>query len=219
MVIDTDNKKGNKHRELSLRQKAFYLFDFGYRPAQLARDGEMSLSTACTYYTQWKKLPPFYLFRCRLARDIWRDFDSRDFLIIATCLARELNTKTRPVLEAMQKPWVIEQIITGRWRNWKMPEREEPNKNKGVMARINNIIAELTSSDEVKFFLQMALDQTFIPEAWRDLGQRINTNPSTRAPSPVRKTVSPALPPRYAPPRAATNGPGLSKTGRGTSVR
>lgn len=102
----------------SARERALVLFDLGLRPAEVARMLSLRATTSFRYFQQWKRLPPLFTVKYRLARTLFRRIGSDGRNTIATVLAAELGTSGEEVLAQMRKPWSIKQIITGDWRHW-----------------------------------------------------------------------------------------------------
>ncbi len=139
----------------SLRQQAFFWFDMGERPSSVVRLIEIKFSTASRYFQQWKKLPHLYEGRYRYVRGHYKRLGRRDRETIAVVLAGELGTTKKSVLDRMDKPWALKQIVSGQWRQWIKPEEKSSR-----FGRISNRISKISliaASTEAKQIIQLAL--------------------------------------------------------------
>ena len=107
----------------SARRRAFDAFDQGLRPARVAREVGISLQTACRYFADWKKLSPGLKRRYDLVRDILKNHPELSEKVIRT-IADELGMSVEEVIERLQKPWGIKQLLMGRWPNYAREERQ-----------------------------------------------------------------------------------------------
>lgn len=107
----------------SARQRAFDAFDQGLRPAQAAREVDISLRTACRYFYDWKRQSNKIAAKYDLAKDLLRRPDLREE--IASILATESGMSVDQVLARLQKPWAVRQVVTGRWRKWKAEKGQD----------------------------------------------------------------------------------------------
>ena len=140
----------------SLRQKAFALFFIGERPAEVAIMLNMKKTTCYRYFQQWKTGAGSDFIRYEAARDLWTGLSEKDVNMIIDLVSDELVTSNEVVLERMQKPWALKQLITGEWRNWKLPiqEKRKPSRLSEWVGQILN-----RRSEEVELLLELILCQ------------------------------------------------------------
>ena len=112
----------------SLRQQAFLLYDFGYRPANLRFFIEIRDDTAYRYFQQWKKSARWIAIKYKNARRSFRSLNRDEKRIIGQVLADELGCPVEKVLELMRKPWSLKHIITGKWRHWPVKRKAGTSK-------------------------------------------------------------------------------------------
>jgi hypothetical protein len=162
-------KRGKKSRKYpikrdefgeSARSRAFAAFDRGLRPAEVARTVDISLRTACRYFTDWKKLPKDLESRYQMAKALLKSDSglSRD---VITMVAVAMDMPEKEVEARLQEPWGLRQILTGL--QLRHPERRT---NTGPKTRIEAavaIIAALELCDippqEVKAKLESLIDE------------------------------------------------------------
>lgn len=145
----------------TMRQQAFVAFNFGMRPADVARMLELRETTAYRYFQQWKKMPPLFGIKYQLARRCFRKLSHDDHRVIARLLASKLGTSEEGILVQMRKPWAIKQIVTGEWRQWPIPR-----KGTGQKVRLSTWLRVgllLRKSREAKHILEMAMNQNINP--------------------------------------------------------
>jgi len=145
----------------SMRQQAFVAFNFGMRPADVARMLELRETTAYRYFQQWKKMPPLFGIKYQLARRCFRKLSHDDHKVIARLLASELGTSEEGILVQMRKPWAIRQIVTGEWRQW--PVRSTSARHKTIFNKGIQILLSLRHSREIRYILEMAINQDINP--------------------------------------------------------
>lgn len=142
----------------SRRQQAFMLFDMGMRPADAAPMVGLGKATAFRYFQQWKKLPPLFEVKYKLARWCFRKLDRNERRIIAHALANELGTTEVDISAQLGKPWAMRQIVTGEWRQWSV--KSSAARRRTVFGKGVQILLSLRHSREVRHILKMAIDQS-----------------------------------------------------------
>lgn len=145
-----------KKRTRSDRSRAFLLFEFGWRPSEVADVLQAKFSTICRYHSQWKKLPSLFHGKYQYAKKIYRKLSRHDRGIIADVLAHEIGTTKVFVLAKMQEPWGIRQMVTGEWREW-----AEPDKKPRRFAKLRNPLTKIQlmmAPVEVKTIIEFALN-------------------------------------------------------------
>ncbi len=100
----------------SARRRAFQLFDQGMRPAAVARLVDVKPKTAFTYFQDWKKQGGNLEGPYKVARTIMRRPGGFSPAVISI-LAEELGMAEEEVVERLQKPWGLKQLMMGRWPN------------------------------------------------------------------------------------------------------
>jgi transposase len=100
----------------SARQQAFKLFDKGMRPAAVARLVDVKPKTAFTYFRAWKKQGGNLEGLYKVARTMMRRPGGFSPTVISI-LAEELGMAEEEVVERLQKPWGLKQLMMGRWPN------------------------------------------------------------------------------------------------------
>lgn len=145
----------------SMRQQAFMLFDLGMRPTDVTEIIDLSQTTAFRYFEQWKKMPPLFEAKYRLARRCFRKLNHKDRRKIAKILAQELGTSEEEVSAQMKKPWAIKQIVTGEWRQWQI--NSTGARRKTVLYKGAQILLSLRYSKEVRYIVEMAMNQNTNP--------------------------------------------------------
>lgn len=101
----------------SARRRAFDAFDGGKGPAEVSPMMEISLRTVCRYFADWKKLPKNLDSRYRLVRAMHKK-DPEFSEEIVKSLAAELGMSEEEVMERLQKPWGLKQLLMGKWPNY-----------------------------------------------------------------------------------------------------
>lgn len=96
------------------RSRAFAAFDRGLRPAQVIREVNISLRTACRYFADWKKLPPSLEERYRLLERMIRR-DPGLLEQIAEVGEEELGVPREETRSLLQTPWGRNRILAGHW--------------------------------------------------------------------------------------------------------
>ena len=117
---------------------------------------DMKKNTACRYFQQWKHSPGDCIVRYHAAQKLRGRLSEKDVEMIADILANELNTSTNNVIERMQKPWALKQIVSGRWKDWNLPEQDiqQPSRISRLTERITN-----RKSQNVELLLNIIFDQ------------------------------------------------------------
>jgi hypothetical protein len=97
----------------SARRRAF---DEGLRPAQVIREVEISLRTACRYFADWKKHRPklearYYVFKKLLKSQ--GELSERTVRM----LSEALHMSVEEAVWRLQRPWGLKQLLMGRWPN------------------------------------------------------------------------------------------------------
>ena len=121
----------------SASNRAFDAFDYGLRPAHVAPLVNISLPTACRYFTDWKKLPGNLEVRYRLAKVALksnRKFSTDTIKLIGN----RLGMSEEEVLERLQKPWGLKQLLMGKWPNHNQ-DREQSEAEARLLAALNLI--------------------------------------------------------------------------------
>lgn len=137
------------------------LFDLGMRPTDVSQMTELNQTTAYRYFQQWKKTPPFFAAKYRLARKYSRQLSPTDWQTIARVLAHQLGTSEQELSTQMSKPWAMKQIVTGEWRDW--PVKRTGGRSKIAQHSSLRSLLSLGWSTEVKHILQMAMNQKNSP--------------------------------------------------------
>lgn len=169
MILRSNTANSQSHKDppkrivsgRSMRQRAFIAFDLGMRPADVARMIKLSQTTAFRYFQQWKKLPPLFELKYKLARKCFRELGYNDRRIIAQALANELGATEAEISAQLRKPWAIRQIVTGEWRRW--PVRSTSARHKTIFNKGVQILLSLRHSREVRYILEMAINQDINP--------------------------------------------------------
>ena len=146
----------------SIRQQAFFGFDIGMKPSDAISILGIKDSTAYRYFQQWKKLPPLFTAKYKLARQLFRKLTQDDRSALARVLASQLRTSEEEVLKQMRKPWAIRQIVTGEWRQW--PVKVTHTRTPNILKRaLQEFMISLRHPGEVKSIFEMAIDQSINP--------------------------------------------------------
>lgn len=115
----------------SARRRAFEAFDQGLRPARIAQLVPISPRTAYRYFADWKRLPKNLETRYRVAKAMLKNDTGFSQGVIAV-LAEALGMSAEEVVERLQKPWGLKQLIMGRW-----PNRAEEMRQSEEEARLD----------------------------------------------------------------------------------
>ena len=145
----------------SRRQRAFMLFDLRVRPAAAAPMVGLSKVTAFRYFQQWKRLPPLFEIKYKLAKKCFRKLNQSERRIIAKFLASELCTTEAEILAQLRKPWAIKQIVIGEWKQW--PVGKSIARYRTILSKGLQILLSLRLSKEVRHILEMANNQDIYP--------------------------------------------------------
>ena len=111
------------------RKQAFALFKDGYRPAQIYKEEMIPVSktTLFRYYEDWKKkrqLIPYPM----LKKHIIRDPEINERTIAK--LSKALEIKKEEVVERMQRPWGLMQLLKGEWPNNRLARIQSENEDR-----------------------------------------------------------------------------------------
>lgn len=98
----------------SARRRAFEAFDRGLRPTQVTGEVDISLRTARRYHADWKKQPRALELRYQLAKEA-RKYTPEIENELVKALAAELDLPEETILERLQKPWGLKQLVRGDW--------------------------------------------------------------------------------------------------------
>jgi len=145
----------------SMRLQVFMAFDLGMRPTDVTRMINLSQTTAFRYFQQWKKMPPLFKAKYKLARKCFHELGYNDRRIIARALANELGTTEAQISAQLGKPWAIRQIVTGEWKQW--PVKSTCTRHKTIFNKDVRILLSLLHSREVRYILEMAINQNINP--------------------------------------------------------
>ena len=124
----------------SARRRAFDAFDRGLRPAQVIREVDISLSTACRYFADWKKHHPKLEVRYDLLKTLRK---MRGELSDETLnrIGEALGMNLEEVLQRLQRPWGLKQLLTGEWPNYVREARQSEAESRLLAAlRIVRVI-------------------------------------------------------------------------------
>jgi AraC-like DNA-binding protein len=123
MVAYFVKKLGSRHRKYpikrdesgkSARCRTFQLFDQGLRPSAVAPRVGISARTACRYFQDWKRQPSCLEVRYRVLRAALKNrrIPASD---LVQSLAVILGITSEQILEKLEKPWAIRQLLSGQW--------------------------------------------------------------------------------------------------------
>jgi len=118
----------------SARRLAFDAFDRGLKPAQVTDELDISYRTAYRYFADWKKQPRNLELRYQMAREIYKHEPQFEQEVIKT-LATNLDLPEEKIVERLQKPWALMQLVRGKWS----PEIEERRIAKSL-ARLDSAL-------------------------------------------------------------------------------
>ena len=131
------------------RRRAFDAFDRGLRPSQVAREENIKPKTAYRYFEDWKKLPKnleseYRAFKTLKKRGI--DFTEKTIEL----LVEALDMSEEEVMERLQKPWGIKQLLMGKWPNHAHAKRKSKQESRLETALwINNYVEEGGNSPDI----------------------------------------------------------------------
>jgi transposase len=100
----------------SARRRAFEAFDDGKKPAEVAGIIRISKKTARRYFADWKKLPHDLEITYRLLKPTRRG-TPEFFPETIKSLSAYLGMTEEEVLERLDQPWGLKQLLMGRWPN------------------------------------------------------------------------------------------------------
>lgn len=109
--------------QMTARQWAFFYFDRGLRPSEVAPEAGISTRTARRYYAHWKKLPPAHISNYKVFSELMKNNDEIRQQIIDK-VANNLGMSREEVIQRLQKPWGIKQLVMGRWPNYRRQEEQ-----------------------------------------------------------------------------------------------
>jgi len=121
----------------SARQRAFQAFKGGSTPAEVATMVPISMRTARRYYADWKKLPENVEIRYRLLR-VARKHNSGFSQEIIESLGAQLEMPEAEVIERLQRPWGLKQLLMGEWPD-RRQEREASEAETRLQAALTLI--------------------------------------------------------------------------------
>jgi len=108
----------------SARHGAFDAFDEGKRPSEVARMVGISPRTAYRYFADWKKLPKNLGLSYRIAKTALKNHPEFSERTIRSA-ASYLDMSEAEVIERLERPWGLKQLMMGKWPN----ERREEMKS------------------------------------------------------------------------------------------
>ena len=149
------NRDSNKSPCRSRRQLALFLFDTGSRPAEIGNALKIKKATLFRYYQQWKKKPPFFEYQYREARKCFRRIGNGGRRQVASFLARQLGTSEEELLQQMEKPWAIKQIVTGEWKQW--PVQRTSEKPRTAPDQLKELLLSRFYGREVREIVDIAM--------------------------------------------------------------
>jgi len=118
----------------SARRRAFDAFDRGLKPAQVTDELDISPRTAYRYFADWKKQPTKLELSYQLAKAIHKCQPEVENEVIER-LAVKLKLPKEKIVERLQKPWALKQLVRGKWS----PEIEERRIAKSL-ARLDSAL-------------------------------------------------------------------------------
>lgn len=122
----------------SARARAFDLFDLGRRPKDVCREVDISLTTACRYFHDWKKAGGRNA-RSRLsvtAQIIRRKLEVSDEVVQK--LAEYYDVSPDEIIARAQKPWGVLRLLRGGWPNRRL-DKEYGKQDKRLRAALELI--------------------------------------------------------------------------------
>lgn len=152
------------------------------RPAEIAHQMmNFRLSTCFRYFQQWKRLPPRFLVKYKVAKTLFRKLGAENRPIIAKVLAAKLGAPAWEVLAQMRKPWSIKQIVSGEWREWPVTKTGVSRRNR-AMAWFQFRLAARQSPEmrdimQIVFNPNLGTDKNRLPISW-NITSRTIRNPS-----------------------------------------
>ena len=119
------------NRGLSIRQRAFSLFDEQFRPSQIYKQQLLKAKpkTLLRYYEDWKKKGDHISYLVIKSR-MKKNPDLTEYVIKA--LSVTLDMPVEEVIKRLEKPWGLKQALRGQWPNHRL-EREQND----VESRLN----------------------------------------------------------------------------------
>ena len=105
------------------RQWVFHYFDEGMGPAEAAPKAGVSTRTARRYRADWKKTPRGLQSRYEVVKRLMMtdlNFSQETIELIAD----NLGMSQEEVIERLQRPWGLKQLLMGRWPNYRRQEEQ-----------------------------------------------------------------------------------------------
>lgn len=138
-------------RGKSARQRAFDLFDVGFRPVQVARSVEdVKLRTIYRYFEDWKNLPRNFGIEYRAFKALVKqgvEFSEETIKL----LSDGLGMSEEEVIERLQKPWGIKQLLMGQWPNYarERQQSEQEARLEAALMLVDFVVKGLISTEMV----------------------------------------------------------------------
>jgi len=162
------NKLGKKSRKYPIkrdqfgrsgRRRAFDAFDKRKRPSQVAREEDIKPKTAYRYYQDWKKLPGnfelhYEAFKTLKRRGIELSEETIEYL------AEGLGMSQEEVIERLEKPWGLKQLIMGKWPNYarEKHQSEEESRLEAALWLVSYIERGGLSPDVIRVKLKRIME-------------------------------------------------------------
>jgi len=147
-------------RGWSARRRAFDAFNSGKRPADVTQQVDVSLKTACRYFADWKKLPKNLGIRYEAARRIVKQETELSEEVISL-LSEHLGMARYDVIERLEKPWGIKQLILGKWTDYRQQQvynRQEARLS-AALYLVRFVESSGMSSEDLKEYIEMILNK------------------------------------------------------------
>jgi len=112
----------------SIRQLCFHAFDEGRRPSEIAKNEGFCFKTVCTYFYQWKKLPPKSQERYEVMKLLLKR-NPKYYQEIVDDLSETTGKHPREIKAHLQTPWGLKQLISGKWAKIHQEEEEKRRKH------------------------------------------------------------------------------------------
>lgn len=111
------------------RTRAFDAFEKGKRPAQVAREENIKPKTAYRYFQDWKKLPKNFEMKYKGFKTLKKsDIDFTEKII--ELMTEALGMSEEEVMECLQKPWGLKQLLMGKWPNHAHARRQSKQETR-----------------------------------------------------------------------------------------
>jgi transposase len=102
---------------MSRRQWAFSYFDRGMSPAEVAAKVGISVKTARRYKADWNKRTANMEIEYRVLKNIQKN-KPEQFEGLVTLWSEFLGMAKEEVVERLQKPWGLKQLLLRKWPNY-----------------------------------------------------------------------------------------------------